>query len=615
MKGRFNMKKILQLSTVLVIILVLSTAVSAQTQSVGDTLIIGPLNSLGQPIGALNEAIHGDVDAGGNRIHQVYKLHHNAQYILTEVINADFPLVIVADPPDAQNRPPIIRGGLREDGSTVDLWWRLFDHATFKNLWLTGINLDGTGPINWISQEVNTTGKTISFEGTIIEYPYTWWAAFADWGGNNNYKITDCIFMNVGNPTGTTWNGAVFHHMRIDTVIIRNTTFYNFGAFAIHGGEGTYYAEIDHNTFVNSVVHPHGNHGFVKQIWTNNLWVNGHAFSDDTAEIRRHFDQEVKGLMNYAEIQWDLQALDSLYGPDGAFGKNYDPNGDGVLTEDELVWELRNNVWWYTDPIKSYWEDFAGSPYNVVPNPWMNNYNKAMFENQDGPWIWELWTYEFDEDDNIIDSTFVTMEHEPFRFFVEENTMNVDPGIVDMKGTDELLAQNSRNIRKEWAGETFTPVRWHGIDDYLDFGSRWPINFNLAYTNTTLQTASTLGFPVGDLNWFPDKKAEWLLVNVERNESRLLPDDFSLSNAYPNPFNPQTKIDFRIAQTSQVRLTIYNVLGQQVTVLMNEELLPGSYTVTWNGTNDRGIMVPSGVYLYRIEAGQFSDTKKVVFLK
>ncbi|MDZ7318984.1 MAG: hypothetical protein ONB11_07515, partial [candidate division KSB1 bacterium] len=205
------MKKVLLFSAIVMALFISSQTAFAQTVSKGDTLIIGPLNSQGQPLGALNEAIKADVDASGNRLHKVYKLERNAQYILTEVIQADFPFVLVADKPDANNRPPIIRCGLKADGGTVDNWWHIFDHATFKNLWMTGVNLDGTGPISWIAQTVNTSGKTISYEGCIIEYPYTWWATFADWGGRNVYRITNCIFKNIGNPTGTTWNGAIFN--------------------------------------------------------------------------------------------------------------------------------------------------------------------------------------------------------------------------------------------------------------------------------------------------------------------------------------------------------------------------------------------------------------------
>ncbi len=594
------MNKKLVLSAIVMVLLFGSSILFAQNVSKGDTLIVSPVDGSGAPLlGALNMAIHGDTTATGERAHKVYKLQRKAQYILTEVIKADFPLIIVADKPDENNRPPIIRCGLNADGSAVNLWWQLFDHATFKNLWISGINLDGTGPINWISQEVNTTWKTISYEGCIFEFPYTWWAMFADWGGQNDYIITDCIFMNIGNPTGTTWNGAIFHSSNADTVIIRNSTFYNFGCFA---ARGAFHLEIDHCTFVNSVVHPIDSHNQIKEIIKNSLFVNGHAFSDDFDEIKRHFDQEVKGLMNYAEIQWDPQALDSLYGPSGVFGYQYDPNGDGHLTEEELVWELKNNAWYYTQPIEDYWAQFD----NVIPNPWMNNYNKAMFENQEGPWSWSVWTYERDTNDVIIDSTEVTVDHEPFQFFVEENTMNVDPGIVNMNGTDELLAQNCINIRNEWAGEEITdPVKWHGVDNYLAF--TWPLPFDLSYANATLKTASSQGKPVGSLQWWPNID---YTVGVETNELAAKPAEFVLEANYPNPFNPTTHIKYSVPEKSLVELKVFNILGAEVKTLVNKNQKSGDYTITFDGKD-----LSSGVYFYQLKAGNQTITRKMMLLK
>ncbi len=597
------MKKMILISAIIMAMLISATMVFAQTESKGDTLIIGPLNSEGQPLGALNEAIKGDTTASGERAHKVYKLQRNAQYILTEVIQGDFPLIIVADPPDDANRPPIIRCGLKEDGSPVNNWWNIYDDVTFKNLWMTGINLDGTGPISWITQTVNASGKKIVFDSCILEAPYTWWAMFADWGGNNVYKITNCIFKNVGNPTGTTWNGAIFHHMRIDSAIIHNTTFFDFGCFAVNGGEGTFYTEVDHCTFVNSVVHPVNSHRHIKQIYTNNLFVNCHAFSDDFNEIKRHFDQEVKGLMNYAEIQWNPQELDSLYGPAGVYGasKGYDPNGDGHLTDDELVWELKNNVWWYTDPIKDYWNQFD----YVVPNPWMNNYNKAMFENQSGEWTWTVMTYERDTNDVIIDSTQVTKTHKPFQFFKEEGTMNVDPGIIDMNGCDELLAQNCINIRNEWAGGTVdNPVKWHNVADYLEF--TWPLDFDLSYTNTALENAGTDDKPIGSLQWWP----EYSYTDVAASDHAATPADYKLSQNYPNPFNPSTMINFSVAKKAHVELKVFNVLGAEVATLVNGTKAAGSYNVNFDASQ-----LSSGVYFYQLKVGDQTMTRKMMLMK
>lgn len=610
------MKKILQLSTVFALILILGANAFAQTESRGDTLVIGPLNSEDQPVGALNEAIHGDTTDTGERVHSVYKLHRGQQYILTETLEADFPLVIVADEPDDNNHPPVIRAGVLEDGSNVAPLYRAFDDVSFKNLWITGVTAEGSGGISWILNEDHGSGKTVSFEGLIVEYPFTGWATFWDLGGQNVYKVNDCVFMNIGSH-GATWSGAIWTGEGRDSTMIRNTTFFNFGAFAGYNGNGTFYTELDHNTFVNSMVHPVESHQHVIKKYSNNLFVNTHAFSDDDDEIARHFDQEVKGIMNYAEIQWDPQRLDSLFGPGGEYGKTYDPNGDGELTEDELVWELKSNAWWYTEPITSYWDDFADAPYNVVPNPWMNNYNQAMFENQDDTWTWEVWTYEWPEDDegepdyeqDPIDSTLVEVEHEPYQFFVEENTMNVDPGFVDMNGTDVLLGEAARKIRREWEGEEVTHPNWHGVDDYLDFSGRWPLDFDLSYSNAELQSAGTDGLPVGDLNWFPDKRDEYA-TSVDDTESGSLPEKFSLSSAYPNPFNPVTRIQYEIPEASDVRLEVYNLIGQRVDVLVDGFRQGGTHNVQFDGTG-----LASGVYIYRLQAGNYNAVKKMTIVK
>lgn len=96
---------------------------------------------------------------------------------------------------------------------------------------------------------------------------------------------------------------------------------------------------------------------------------------------------------------------------------------------------------------------------------------------------------------------------------------------------------------------------------------------------------------------------------------REIPTDFSLSQNYPNPFNPTTSIKYSIPQNAMVTLTIYNMLGQQVKSLVNVEQEAGFYTVQWNGMNDYGVKVASGIYIYRISAGKFSSTIKMNLLK
>ncbi|MBU4444742.1 T9SS type A sorting domain-containing protein, partial [bacterium] len=96
---------------------------------------------------------------------------------------------------------------------------------------------------------------------------------------------------------------------------------------------------------------------------------------------------------------------------------------------------------------------------------------------------------------------------------------------------------------------------------------------------------------------------------------RTVPEDFSLSQNYPNPFNSITTIDYAIPRTVPVQIIIYNILGQEITVLVNGLQTPGFYTCQWNGRNQQHEQVESGIYLYSIRAGHFSRTAKMILLK
>ena len=89
----------------------------------------------------------------------------------------------------------------------------------------------------------------------------------------------------------------------------------------------------------------------------------------------------------------------------------------------------------------------------------------------------------------------------------------------------------------------------------------------------------------------------------------------TLDQNYPNPFNPSTTIPFSLAEPSQVLLTIYNVKGQRVKTLLNEMKDFGRHTVNWDGKNDHGLKVSSGVYYYRLKAGKRVFTKKLILMK
>lgn len=154
---------------------------------------------------------------------------------------------------------------------------------------------------------------------------------------------------------------------------------------------------------------------------------------------------------------------------------------------------------------------------------------------------------------------------------------------------------------------------WHFKPSGVLYPPVWPVPEDLAYTNTALLHAGTDGFAVGDLNWFPTQKAAWLLTDVERVDQ--LPQEFTLSQNYPNPFNPSTNIRFTLKNAEHVKLVVFNMLGQKVRTLADQQMMAGSYIATWDGRDDRGNQLSSGVYYYRLETQSLTVTRNMVLLK
>lgn len=95
----------------------------------------------------------------------------------------------------------------------------------------------------------------------------------------------------------------------------------------------------------------------------------------------------------------------------------------------------------------------------------------------------------------------------------------------------------------------------------------------------------------------------------------VLPTDFALAQNYPNPFNPSTTIGYAVPVTSDVTVEVFNILGQRVKALVDAMQPAGRHQITWDGTDSNGNRVSSGVYFYRITAGEFTESKKMLLLK
>ena len=114
---------------------------------------------------------------------------------------------------------------------------------------------------------------------------------------------------------------------------------------------------------------------------------------------------------------------------------------------------------------------------------------------------------------------------------------------------------------------------------------------------------------MGTYGLFDDFVLDNSVTGVKDNEFAL-PSNFSLAQNYPNPFNPSTQIEFTIPSMNHVTLKVYNVMGQEIAALLDENLERGRYKVPFDGSQ-----LASGVYLYRIQAGNFTQSKKMLLVK
>lgn len=106
-----------------------------------------------------------------------------------------------------------------------------------------------------------------------------------------------------------------------------------------------------------------------------------------------------------------------------------------------------------------------------------------------------------------------------------------------------------------------------------------------------------------------------VMSHIEIGDLKPRPDHYGLGQNMPNPFNPSTTIGYQLPESGQVRLSIYNLLGQEIRTLVNEPMEAGYYTAVWDGKDDGGRQVASGIYIYRMQSGKFVDARRMMLLK
>jgi hypothetical protein len=126
-------------------------------------------------------------------------------------------------------------------------------------------------------------------------------------------------------------------------------------------------------------------------------------------------------------------------------------------------------------------------------------------------------------------------------------------------------------------------------------------------------TAIGTGAGFGNIVYAGFWKSGWQSIVTESETPQVVRNE--LFQNYPNPFNPSTTIQYSVAEAGHVELMVYNVAGQRISSLVNDTKLPGKYTEIWDGRNDHGRSVATGIYFYRLRTRSYTAVKKMILLR
>ncbi|GLR17903.1 T9SS type A sorting domain-containing protein [Portibacter lacus] len=492
-----------------------------------------------------------------------------------------------------QANPPVILQTPGADGSQR----QFMQINEGGKLTLENVILSGTHSNDEVCRVMinNTGGSGFVVDNCVI----TDWTDFALRNQNSeaeSISVTNTVFINGVRVSYSQWGGfPIRMDSAPDEVIWENNTIVNCGRLLANAGpfeEATIHQT--HNTVVNQIVAGEEHRGN-EIIQANNIFYNYHFIGYATENHSAPSD-------NYATYWTGLNVFSPL-----------------ANALDHISLYVGQNLFYRPQEVVDWFETKSGDSIALS----------------------KLW--EFAEVDSFI------LADDNYR--IGANYADIDPGFASVPDNIGTIVENinlhyNRTPDDNWIDWRIpSPVTFDA--NSAPSLSNWPPAFDLSYSNSGLQTAGTDGLPLGDLNWFPEKKAEYLanrdafiadirdsmlnaqlfydpetmdntpLITELSSSVKELRDPSQLNSAgnFPNPFTDITTIKFGIKQQSDVTLSVYDLVGKKIYESSQDGLAPGSYVFNFNGAN-----LSSGTYFYKINAvgknGQnYVASKKMILSK
>jgi len=526
-------------------------------------------------VGSLDRTIEDDANArAAHDGPTIYLLEKDATYWTESSIrNDDFHLWIRSA--DGEGHPPIIRAATDEVGESRSpfeqyndftaecIFFNAFDdagiqangpviqHGDPSRIVLNQVWAIGTGNIHI---RLNTEGHSI--------------------------HIRDSYFKNGGDRGSGNGRFIDFQGNFQDSLIIENTTHHNYQAHQTRGiSAGLNYLRINHTTHIGSVW-SYGLGRAEEAYYTNNILINGGLpgqcdLIENSAMLGIHaYDQTAEGTFN------------------------------GMTDEDRTIVVTNNNVGYVTPDVIEYYE---------------NERSWCVIEEDD--WIPPAYADQLAPGDSVqriaqfpLDSVFVAWNEEGAEWLTLSNDYQEALEFNDAPDMEPLL-----NYMRHRFDDVSMPEAPRSHDNY-DVRSDDPITHtysveafrDLAYNNDAISfSAGDNGYPVGDLNFFPELRNQWETGEAVSTEPvHTLANEYRLVGNYPNPFNPTTNIVYELAVQTDVTLEVFNMLGQRVGIINPGIQTPGRHEVTFDASN-----LTSGIYMIRMNAGSEMQTLRITLIK
>ena len=570
------------ISLFLTALLLLSVS-SIMTASAPDTVRVWA-NPPDWPAGSLDNVINNYTDVNGFvKRNTVFLLQNvgsdDSVFFVTAPIQAKGSITIIGKNNPTTGKPPVVAPYVNIDNSSIGDYFEPQgnDTLTLKGLYFIGTRPDGASNTG---RFVNPYGdyNTFVFDHCILENitgPQTTPNLFDTWAHEHcSFFITNCEFRNnqddaVGNP-GFAWiEVSNATGIPCDTAYFHNNTFFFTGGLVLGGGG---YAplrlDFQHNTIFMST-----QQGVFQLYYLHNALIRNNVFYSVGSTSQPLSWGDTLGV---GGSKWfaGLITLDTL--PTALM------SGPLSLTEAGRNVTITNNAYCWPSQITAKWSTYSCQNLPLVAargkmltdkTTWPN-INVASNDSIDPAFNATLVSTSISHMLPLIDSAFIPYSANGYR-----------PYVYPMANPGDVVTWGS------------VPSNWATTKGY-------PVVEDLRYTNTSLQHAGSDGRALGDLNWFPEQLTG---VSTAPNST---PHTFALEQNYPNPFNPSTNISYSISKNAPVRLSVLDILGREVAVLVNEVQTSGQHNVVFDASR-----LSSGIYFSRLTSAGMTVTKKMVLLK